>query len=82
MVWECFQFKDFYNDGKIGMYIDGLWGCGQYNESINEIIVLILYGFQGDNGIILIIDFIVVFKGFGYEELVYELVGMLIIGES
>ncbi|MCH2249138.1 MAG: sugar ABC transporter substrate-binding protein [Cognatishimia sp.] len=81
-AWERSQLKDLYNDGKIGMYIDGPWGRGQHNESINEITVPIPHGPQGDNGTILITDSIAVFKGSGHEELAHELAGMLTTGES
>lgn len=70
IVWECDQLKDLFNDGQIGMYVQGLWGCGQYNEDINVIIVLVFVGLLGDSGMILIIDSFVVFKGLGYEDLV------------
>lgn len=81
-AWERSQLKDLYNDGKIGMYIDGPWGRGQHNEDINEITVPIPHGPQGDNGTILITDSIAVFKGSGHEELAHELAGMLTTGES
>ena len=81
-AWERSQLKDLYNDGKIGMYIDGPWGRGQHNEDINEITVPIPHGPQGDNGTILITDSIAVFKGSGHEELAHELATMLTTGES
>ncbi|WP_435141796.1 ABC transporter substrate-binding protein [Pseudopelagicola sp. nBUS_19] len=81
-AWERSQLKDLYNDGKIGMYIDGPWGRGQHNEDINEITVPIPRGPQGDNGTILITDSIAVFKGSGHEDLAHELAAMLTTGES
>ena len=81
-AWERSQLKDLYNDGAIGMYIDGPWGRGQHNEDINEITVPIPHGPNGDNGTILITDSIAVFKGSGHEELAHELAQMLTTGES
>jgi len=81
-AWERSQLKDLYNDGKIGMYIDGPWGRGQHNEDINEITVPIPAGPNGGNGTILITDSIAVFKGSGHEELAHELASMLTTGAS
>ncbi|MDG1425657.1 MAG: sugar ABC transporter substrate-binding protein [Paracoccaceae bacterium] len=81
-AWERSQLKDLYNDGKIGMYIDGPWGRGQHNAGIKEITVPIPAGPNGDNGTILITDSIAVFKGSGHEDLAHELAGMLTTGES
>ena len=81
-AWERSQLKDLYNDGKIGMYIDGPWGRGQHNANIKEIIVPVPAGPQGGNGTLLITDSIAVFKGSGHEELAHELAGMLTTGES
>lgn len=81
-AWERSQLKDLYNDGKIGMYIDGPWGRGQHNEDINEITVPIPAGPHGGNGTILITDSIVVFKGSGHEDLAQELAQMITSGES
>lgn len=81
-AWERSQLKDLYNDGKIGMYIDGPWGRGQHNDDINEITVPIPKGPQGGHGTLLITDSIAVFKGSGHEELAHELAGMLTTGDS
>ena len=81
-AWERSQLKDLYNDGKIGMYIDGPWGRSQHNEDITEITVPIPAGPNGANGTILITDSIAVFKGSGHEDLAHELAGMLTTGES
>jgi len=81
-AWERSQLKDLYNDGKIGMYIDGPWGRGQHNANIKEITVPVPAGPQGGNGTILITDSIAVFKGSGHEELAHKLAGMLTTGES
>ncbi len=81
-AWERSQLKDLYNDGKIGMYIDGPWGRGQHNDNIKEITAPIPAGPQGDNGTILITDSIVVFKGSGHEALAHELAEMITSGES
>ena len=81
-AWERSQLKDLFNDGKIGMYINGPWGRGQHNEDINAIAVPVPAGPSGQNGTILITDSIVVFKGSGHEELAHELAGMLTTGES
>ena len=81
-AWERSQLKDLYNDGKIGMYIDGPWGRGQHKEGMNEITVAVPAGPSGDNGTILITDSIAVFKGSGHEELAHELAGMLTTGQS
>ncbi len=81
-AWERSQLKDLYNDGKIGMYIDGPWGRGQHNDDINEIVVPVPAGPQGGNGTILITDSIAVFKGSGHEDLAHQLAGMLTTGES
>jgi len=81
-AWERSQLKDLYNDGKIGMYIDGPWGRGQHKEGINEITVPIPAGPNGGNGTILITDSIVVFKGSGHEDLAQELAQLITSGES
>ncbi|WP_368345566.1 sugar ABC transporter substrate-binding protein [Pelagovum sp. HNIBRBA483] len=81
-AWERSQLTDLYNDGKIGMYINGPWGRGAHNDSINEITVPVPHGPSGDNGTILITDSIAVFKGSGHEELAHELAAMLTTGES
>lgn len=81
-AWERSQLKDLYNDGKIGMYIDGPWGRGQHNDNIKEITVPIPAGPNGANGTLLITDSIAVFKGSGHEDLAHQLAGMLTTGES
>ena len=81
-AWERSQLKDLYNDGKIGMYIDGPWGRGQHNANIKEITVPVPAGPQGGNGTLLITDSIAVFKGSGHEELAHKLAGMLTTGKS
>ena len=81
-AWERSQLKDLYNDGKIGMYIDGPWGRGQHNANIKEITVPVPAGPQGGNGTLLITDSIAVFKGSGHEELAHKLAGMLTTRES
>ncbi len=81
-AWERSQLKDLYNDGKIGMYIDGPWGRGQHNANIKEITVPVPAGPQGGNGTLLITDSIAVFKGSGHEDLAQKLAGMLTTGES
>ena len=81
-AWERSQLKDLYNDGKIGMYIDGPWGRGQHNANIKEITVPVPAGPQGGNGTLLITDSIAVFIGSGHEELAHKLAGMLTTGES
>lgn len=81
-AWERSQLKDLYNDGKIGMYIDGPWGRGQHNANIKEITVPVPAGPQGGNGTLLITNSIAVFKGSGHEELAHKLAGMLTTGES
>ncbi|MAW52277.1 MAG: sugar ABC transporter substrate-binding protein [Geminicoccus sp.] len=81
-AWERSQLKDLYNDGKIGMYIDGPWGRSQHNDDISEITVPVPHGPHGDNGTLLITDSIAVFKGSGHEDLAHQLAGMLTTGES
>lgn len=81
-AWERDQLKDLFNDGKIGMYVQGPWGRGQHNESIEQLVVPVPHGPQGDNGSILITDSIAVFKGSGHEEMAHELASMLTTGES
>ena len=81
-AWERSQLKDLYNDGKIGMYIDGPWGAGQHNDNIKEIVVPVPAGPNGQNGTLLITDSIAVFKGTGHEDLAQELATMLTTGDS
>ena len=79
---ERSQLKDLFNDGQIGMYVDGPWGRGQHNEDLKTITVPIPAGPRGGNGTILITDSIAVFKGSGHEELAHQLAQMLTTGES
>ena len=81
-AWERSQLKDLYNDGKIGMYIDGPWGASQHADNISEIVVPVPAGPSGVSGTILITDSIVVFKGSGHEELAQELAQRITSGES
>ena len=81
-AWERDQLKDLFNDQKIGMYIQGPWGRGQHNEDIEQLVVPIPHGPNGDNGTILITDSIAVFKGTGHEDLAQELAQMLTTGEA
>ena len=81
-AWERSQIKDLYNDGKVGMYVDGPWGRAQHKEGMNEIVVPIPRGPSGKNGTILITDSIVVFKGTGVEDLAQELARMVTTGKA
>ena len=81
-AWERDQLKDLFNDGQIGMYINGPWGRGQHNEDINQKIVPIPAGPSGAQGTILITDSIAVFKGSGHEELALKLAQKLTSGAS
>ncbi|WP_420860033.1 ABC transporter substrate-binding protein [Marivivens marinus] len=81
-AWERDQLKDLFNDGQIGMYVQGPWGRGQHNESINAITVPVPHGPSGDSGTILITDSLVVFKGSGHEDLAQELAQALASGEA
>jgi len=81
-AWERSQLTELYNDSKIGMYINGPWGRGAHNESINEITVPVPHGPSGTNGTLLITDSIAVFKGTGHEDLAHELATMLTTGDS
>jgi len=74
--------KNLFNDGAIGMYINGPWGRGQHNEEINQKIVPIPAGPSGEQGTILITDSLAVFKGSGHEELAMQLAQKLSSGES
>jgi multiple sugar transport system substrate-binding protein len=61
-AWERDQMKDLFNDGKLGMYVNGPWGKGQHKPEINQLIVPVPAGPSGVSGTILITDSIVVFK--------------------
>ncbi len=81
-AWERDSLKDLFNDGKIAMYVNGPWGRGQHNEEINQMIVPVPRGPNGDNGTILITDSIAVFSGTGVEELSMKLAQALTSGEA
>ncbi len=81
-AWERDQLKDLFNDGKIGMYIQGPWGRGQHKEEINQLVAPVPHGPSGASGTILITDSIVVFKGSGHEELAQELAQAITSGDS
>ena len=81
-AWERDQLKDLFNDGGIGMYVQGPWGRGQHNEDINQLVVPIPAGPSGESGTILITDSLVVFKGTGHEDLAQELAQALASGEA
>ncbi len=62
-AWERDQMKDLFNDGKLGMYVNGPWGRGQHAEKVpNQMIVPVPAGPSGVSGTILITDSIAVFK--------------------
>ena len=62
-AWERDQMKDLFNDGKLGMYVNGPWGKGQHAEKVpNQMIAPVPHGPSGVSGTILITDSIVVFK--------------------
>ena len=81
-AWERDQLKDLFNDGKIGMYIQGPWGRGQHNADINQLVVPVPAGPSGSSGTIMITDSLVVFKGTGHEDLAQELAQAIAWGES
>ena len=81
-AWERDSLKDLFNDGKIAMYVNGPWGRGQHNESINQKIVPVPHGPHGDNGTILITDSIAVFANTGVEDLSMKLAKALTSGEA
>jgi multiple sugar transport system substrate-binding protein len=81
-AWERDQLKDLFNDGQIGMYIQGPWGAGQHNANIQQLVAPVPAGPSGTNGTILITDSIVVFKGSGHEELAHELAQRITSGDS
>ena len=80
--YERSQLTQLYNDGQIGMYINGPWGAGQHNDNIAEIVVPIPAGPSGESGTLLITDSIAVFKGSANEALAMELAAMLSSGEA
>ena len=62
-AWERDQMKDLFNDGKLGMYVNGPWGWGQQKDKVpNQIIAPVPHGPSGASGTILITDSLVVFK--------------------
>ncbi|MCH2473618.1 MAG: sugar ABC transporter substrate-binding protein, partial [Gammaproteobacteria bacterium] len=77
MGYERSQLTQLYNDGQIGMYINGPWGGGQHNANIAEIVVPIPAGPSGESGTLLITDSIAVFKGSGNEDLSMKLAAAL-----
>ena len=82
MGYERSQLTQLYNDGQIGMYINGPWGAGQHNANIAEIVVPIPAGPSGESGTLLITDSIAVFKGSANEELAMELAAMMTTGDA
>ena len=82
MGYERSQLTQLYNDGQIGMYINGPWGAGQHNANIAEIVVPIPAGPSGESGTLLITDSIAVFKGSANEGLAMELAAALSSGEA
>ena len=82
MGYERGQLTQLYNDGLIGMYINGPWGGGQHNANIAEIVVPIPAGPSGESGTLLITDSIAVFKGSGNEDLSMKLAAALSSGEA
>ena len=81
-AWERDQLRDLFNDGKIGMYINGPWGRGQHKEDINQLVAPVPAGPSGESGTILITDSLVVFKGSGHEDLAHKLAQALSSGEA
>lgn len=81
-AWERNQLRDLFNDGKIGMYINGPWGRGQHKEEINQLVAPVPAGPSGESGTILITDSLVVFKGSGHEDLAHKLAQALSSGEA
>ncbi|MCW1917176.1 sugar ABC transporter substrate-binding protein [Rhodobacter sp. KR11] len=62
-AWERDQMKDLFNDGKLGMYVNGPWGWGQHKDKVpNQILAPVPAGPSGASGTILITDSIAVFK--------------------
>ena len=81
-AWERDSLKDLFNDGKIAMYVNGPWGRGQHNEDINQMVVPVPHGPNGDSGTILITDSIAVFSNTGVEDLSMDLARALSSGEA
>jgi multiple sugar transport system substrate-binding protein len=81
-AWERDQLRDLFNDGKIGMYVQGPWGRGQHNEDINQLVAPVPAGPSGNSGTILITDSLVVFKGTGHEDMAQKLAQALTSGEA
>jgi len=81
-AWERDQLRDLFNDGKIGMYINGPWGRGQHKEEINQLVAPVPAGPSGESGTILITDSLVVFKGSGHEDLAHKLAQALSSGDA
>ena len=81
-AWERDQLRDLFNDGKIGMYVNGPWGRGQHKEEINQLVAPVPAGPSGESGTILITDSLVVFKGSGHEDLAHKLAQALSSGEA
>ena len=82
LEWERDAMRDLFNDGQIAMYINGPWGWGQHNESINQMVAPVPAGPSGESGTLLITDSIVVFNGSGHEDLAMELARALTTGQS
>ena len=82
MGYERSQLTQLYNDGQIGMYINGPWGAGQHNANIAEIVVPIPAGPSGESGTLLITDSMAVFKGSADEGLAMDLAQMMTSGEA
>ena len=82
MGYERSQLTQLYNDGQIGMYINGPWGAGQHNANIAQIVVPIPAGPSGESGTLLITDSVAVFKGSANEGLAMELADALTSGEA
>ncbi len=62
-AWERDQMRDLFNDGKLGMYVNGPWAKGQQAEKVpNQMIVPVPAGPSGVSGTILITDSLAVFK--------------------
>ena len=80
--YERSQLVQLYNDGQIGMYIDGPWGAGGHNDNIAEIVVPIPAGPSGSSGTLLITDSMAVFKGSADEALAMELAQMMTSGAA
>ncbi|SLN50151.1 ABC transporter substrate-binding protein [Roseisalinus antarcticus] len=81
-AWERDQLRDHFNDGQIGMYVQGPWGRGQHNEDIAQLVAPVPAGPSGESGTILITDSLVVFKGTGHEEMAQLLAQALTSGAA